>query len=185
MVTPPLVGSQGQLMVSQCVSQSCRALAVWIRTAVTEKGFPEEVTYLAYPQAGVRIPPTDGLQEEEVKLYAEAARSAPMSPRAACALVRVLLETLLKRHLDDAGHATKDKRLVDLIDLAVAELDLSQTLKTGLTAIRKRGNTAVHDPYGLTDDTHAEDLPWLFQAVDDLVDDLHVKPQKWAGMAEA
>ena len=31
----------------------------------------------------------------------------------------------------------------------------------------------------------AEDLPWLFQAVDDLVDDLHVKPQKWAGMAEA
>ena len=148
-----------------------------------EKGIPKRVTYLVYPQAGVRIPPADGLQDEEVKLYAEAARIAPVSPRAACALVRVLLETLLKRHLDDAGHSIKDKRLVDLIDLAVAELDLSQTLKTGLTAIRKRGNTAVHDPYGLTDNTRTEDLPWLFQAVDDLVDDLHVKPQKWAGMA--
>ena len=148
-----------------------------------EKGLPEQTTYLVYPQAGVRIPPADGLEDEEVKLYVEAAGIAPASPRAACALVRVLLEALLKRHLDQAGHAIKGNRLADLIDLAVAELDLSQTLKTGLTAIRKRGNTAVHDPYGLTDDTQAEDLPWLFQAVDDLVDDLHVKPQKWAGMA--
>ena len=81
MVTPPLIGSQGQLMVSRCVSQSCQALAVWIRTVVMEKGFPEEVTYLAYPQAGVRIPPAGGLQDEEVRLYAEAARSAPVSPR--------------------------------------------------------------------------------------------------------
>lgn len=170
-------------MVSQCVSQSCRALAVWIRAVVTEKGIAKQVDYLAYPQARVRIPPADGLEDAEVKLYLEAAGIVPVSPRAACALVRVLLEALLKRHLDQAGHATKDKRLVDLIDLAVAELDLSQTLKTGLTAIRKRGNTAVHDPYGLTDDTRTEDLPWLFQAVDDLVDDLHVKPQKWAGMA--
>ena len=28
-----------------------------------------------------------------------------------------------------------------------------------------------------------EDLTWLFRAVDELVDDLHVKPQKWTGMA--
>ena len=72
-----------------------------------------------------------------------------------------------------------------MTELAVGHLDLSQTLKQGLTAIRKQGNTAVHDPYGLTEDARAEDLRWLFQAVDELVEELHVKPQKWAGMAGA
>ena len=113
----------------------------------------------------------------------EAAKVSPASPRAACALLRVLLEAFLKRHLTDAGQSVANKRLAGLIELAEDHLDLYPILKTGLTAIRNRGNTAVHDPYGLTDDAQAEDLPWLFQAVSDLVDDLHVKPQKWAGMA--
>ena len=177
-----LEGSQGELLVSRCMSGACGALALWLR-AVDPLSNTERVR-LVYPQADVRIPPADGLRDEEVKLYEEAACIAAVSPRAACALVRVLLEALLKRYLVGAGHSIKDKRLVDLTDLAVKNLDLSQTLKTGLTAIRKRGNTAVHDPYGLTDDTHTEDLPWLFAAVDDLVDDLHVKPKKWGGMTK-
>ena len=183
--SPPLFGRQGQLMVSVCVSQSCQSLAVWIRAVVMEKGTPEQVTYLAYPQAGVRIPPADGLEAEEIKLYEEAAAIERMSPRAARALLRALLEAFLKRHLAAAGQAVKGKNLAGLTELAVGHLDLSQTLKQGLTAIRKQGNTAVHDPYGLTEDARAEDLRWLFQAVDELVEELHVKPQKWAGMAGA
>ena len=177
-----LGGSQGELLVSRCMSGACGALALWLR--VLDPLSNTERVQLVYPQAGVRIPPADGLEPEEVKLYEEAARIAAVSPRAACALLRVLLEALLKRYLGDAGHPIKDKPLVDLTDLAVKKLDLSQTLKTGLTAIRKRGNTAVHDPYGLTDDTRTEDLPWLFAAVDDLVDDLYVKPKKWGGMTK-
>ena len=96
---PPLFGRQGQLMVSVCVSQSCQSLALWIRAVVMEKGTPEQVTYLAYPQAGVRIPPADGLEAEEIKLYEEAAAIERMSPRAARALLRALLEAFLKRHL--------------------------------------------------------------------------------------
>ena len=88
-----------------------------------------------------------------------------MSPRAACALVRVLLEALLKRHLDAQGKPITGNPLVELIDLAVSDLGLSANLRNGLTAIRKRGNLAVHDPCGLTDDARADDLPWLFQAV--------------------
>jgi len=140
---------------------------------------------MIYPQAGVRIPPAVGLEAEEIKLYEEAAAIERMSPRAARALLRALLEAFLKRHLDASGQSVEGKRLVDLIDLAVEHLDLSQTLKTGLTAIRKRGNTTLHDPYGLTEDVSGEDLRWLFQAVDELVEELHVKPQKWAGMAGA
>lgn len=174
-------GRQGALFVSRCVSQTCRALALWVREKDSQTG--KQNVELVYPQIGIRKPPLEGLDTEEIKLYEEAAAVAPISRRAACALLRVLLEAFLKRHLAEAGHSPNKKPLVGLIELAVEHLDLSQTLKSGLTAIRMRGNTAVHDPYGLTDDARAEDLPWLFQAVDDLVDDLHVKPRKWAGIA--
>ena len=174
-------GAQGTLLVSLCAVKSCKALALWFE----RHNAGEREVLLVYPQTGIRIPPEDGLEDEETKLYEEAAVVAQVSSRAACALLRVLLEAFLKRHLVVAGHSVKGKRLTGLIDLAVEKLDLSRTLKTGLTAIRERGNASVHDPYGLTDDTRTEDLPWLFQAVDDLVDDLHVKPQKWAGMAGA
>ena len=178
-------GSQGELLVSRCMSGACGALALWLR-AVDPLSNTERVR-LVYPQAGVRIPPEEGLEPEEVELYEEASDVAGRSPRAACALVRVLLEMLLKRHLVAKEHLTDVKArvpLAKLIEMAVDHLDLTQTLETGLNAIRERGNTVAHDPYSLTDDIRTEDLPWLFAAVDDLVDDLHVKPKKWGGMTE-
>ena len=180
-------GSQGRLHVSRCLS--CDALAFWFKRAprtVFTPGFGQHKTSpteLVYPPTGIRVPPTDGLQPEETGLYEEAAAVAPTSPRAASALLRVLLEAFLKRHLTTAGQSVGSENLYQLIDLTVTHLSLSPTMTTGLTAIRKRGNASVHDPYGLTDDERAEDLPWLFQAIDDLVDELHVKPAKWAGIA--
>ena len=216
-----LNGSQGRLLVSVCMSDHCHALALWICPTAWPK---EQDVRLVYPQTWVRIPPADGLTEEETRLYREAAAVAAASPRAACALIRVLLEAFLKRHLAEAGELQDQHMpLSNLIETAVTHLALSQPLQAGLTAIRRRGNTAVHDPYGLepwlfhgdlvthlalsqplqagltairrrgntavhdpyglTDDTRADNLPWLFQAVDDLVDDLHAKPQKWASIA--
>lgn len=177
-----LVGSQGRLLVSRCMSEQCQALTIWIKSGNGES--EDEEVELVYPQPGARTPPAEGLTPDEIKLYEEAAEVAPASRRAASALLRVLLEAHLKRHLTETGQSVKDKRLEELIDLAVKHLALSPTLKKGLTAIRKRGNAAVHDPYGLTDDARAAELPRLFQAVDQLVDDLHVTPQIWDVMAE-
>ena len=177
-----LGGLQGWPRVSRCLSPSCGALAFWIKGSLQEHLNGE--TEMVYPQTGIRLPPPKGLEPEEIELYEEAAAVTPTSRRAACALLRVLLEAFLKRHLTIAGQPVKRKSLFELIDMAVAHLDLSQTLKDGLTAIRKRGNASVHDPYGLTDETRVADLPWLFQAVDDLVDDLYVKPNRWAGIAD-
>ena len=174
-------GSQGKLLVSICMSEQCQAVTIWIERPDATRREAE----LVYPQAGVRIPPAEGLEDNETKLYEEAAAVARISPRAASALVRVLLEAFLKRHLTEAGQSVKGKRLEELIDLAVKHLALSPTLKKGLTAIRKRGNATMHDPYGLTDDTRAEELPRLFQAVDQLVDDLHVTPHVWDVIARA
>ena len=176
-----LESDQGKLLASVCMSEQCQALTVWIKSK-NEDSDDGEVE-LVYPQPGARTPPAEGLTPDEIKLYEEAAEVAPASRRAACALLRVLLEAFLKRHLTRVGQSVKGKRLEELVDLAVEHLALSPTLRDGLTAIRKRGNAAVHDPYGLTDDARAEELPRLFQAVDQLVDDLHVKPQIWADMA--
>lgn len=161
--------------VDQCVSTGCGGLGFWIRR--------DSKYQLVYPQARIRTPPTDGLDDRELAIYTEAAAVSPISPRAACALVRVLLEAFLKRHLEAKGSSTVGKPLVELIDLAVSDLGLSSSLRDGLTSIRKRGNMAVHDPYGLTDDARAEDLPWLFEAVDRLVDELHTNPNRWAELA--
>lgn len=182
-VVDEMEGSQGELLVSRCMSGACDALALWLKGVDPQSGI--ERVRLVYSQAGVRIPPEDGLEPKEVKLYEEASDVAGRSPRAACALLRVLLEMLLKRHLVAKHHlADVEKRipLAKLIEMAVKHLDLSRTLETGLEAIRERGNAAAHDPYGLTDDARAEDLPSLFAAVDDLVDDLHIKPKKWSGI---
>ena len=165
-------------MASRCLSPDCGALAAWIREPK-----PNGLTKIVYPHAGIRIPPPEGLKPEEIELYEEAAAVAPTSRRAASALLRVLLEAFLKRHLDGAGQPVEGKTLFQLIEAAVNHLDISPTMKKGLTAIRKRGNASVHDPYGLADADRAKDLPLLFQAVDDLVDDLHTKPTRWAGIS--
>ncbi len=192
-VDHPLHGKQGSLRVSKCLSPDCQGLVLWmydrqLRQIAGGRPGARATLDVVYPQSAIRHPPEEGLEPQETELYEEAAAIAPVSPRAACALVRALLEALVKRHLVAAEHpihyeSGKDKNLYDLIETAVDKLDLSSQLKRGLNAIRKRGNDAVHDPYGLTDDTRTDDLPWLFQAVDDLVDDLHTKPQRWGGMA--
>ena len=185
-VVDEMEGSQGELLVSRCMSGACGALALLLRNVDPPSGI--ERVRLVHPPSGVRIPPEEGLKPREVKLYEEASDVAGRSPRAACALLRVLLEMLLKRHLVAEGHLTDAKQripLTKLIEMAVEHLDLTRTLESGLKAIRERGNTAAHDPYGLTDEARAEDLPPLFAAVDDLVDDLHVKPKKWGGMTKA
>jgi hypothetical protein len=163
-------------------------LAIWICDGNDEEfddGNRESEARLVYPQAAFRLPPTEGLESRELQLYEEASAVASVSARAACALLRVLLEALMKRYLVDEGHNVSGKRLDELINLSVSKLGLSQSLKSGLTAIRKRGNTAVHDPYGLTEDARSGDLPWLFQAVDDLVEDLHMKPKRWSAIARS
>lgn len=115
-------GKQGRLCVSKCASPQCQALAVWIdRTVPNYRQLPppkpmseplyaqvpktERRIEMVYPQAGVRIPPAEGLNEEEVKLYEEAAAVTPMSPRAGCALVRVLLEAAVPYTLNSQDRA--------------------------------------------------------------------------------
>ena len=132
----------------------------------------------------IRQAPDQGLEHEETELYQEAAAVTEVSPRSACALLRLLMESLLKRHLANAGHSTNNKTLFKLIELAEQKLDLSSLLKSGLSAIRVQGNEASHDIYGISAETADANVEWLFVAIDQLIDDLHIKPQAWAELEQ-
>ena len=168
------------IWLARCDRKKCLALSYWLRS-------PSEHSYDGWSMErfvalhrDVRQPPDQGLEHEESELYREAATVAGVSPRSACALLRLLMESFLKRHLTDAGHSTNNKRLFKLIELAEQNLELSSMLKSGLSAIRVQGNEASHDIYGISVETADENVKWLFVAIDQLIDDLHLKPQKWA-----
>ena len=86
---------------------------------------------------------------------------------------------VLKRHLDAQGKPITGKPLVELIDLAVSDLGLSSQLcGTGLQLSAREATWRFMTRTGWMDDARADDLPWLFQAVDSLVDELHTNPQE-------
>ena len=158
--------------LGRCTDARCLSLSYWLR-------YPSDRSVLVRLHREVRQPPESGLADEEKRLYREAAAVASASPRAACALLRLLMESYLKRHMADTGRSTNRQKLHRLIELAESELGLSTTLRRGLSAVRAQGNEAAHDIYGIGDDTSDETVNWLFAAIDQLVDEVHVKPQQW------
>lgn len=172
------------IWLARCERSECMALSYWLRS-------PSEHSYDGWGMErfvalhrDVRQPPGQGLELEEAELYREAAAVTGISPRSACALLRLLMESLLKRYLADAGHSSSNKKLFKLIEMAEQHLDLSSMLKSGLSAIRVQGNEASHDIYGISAGTAEDNVKWLFVAIEQLIDDLYVKPQKWAELEQ-
>ncbi|WP_419865073.1 DUF4145 domain-containing protein [Candidatus Poriferisodalis sp.] len=182
--SPRLDTAGSSIWLARCARADCSTLAYWLRTPSEHSfdGWSDE-RFAAFHR-DIRQAPDQGLNGEEVDLYREAAAVAGLSPRSACALLRLLLESLLKRHLADAGHSINNKTLFKLIELAEQELDLSSLLKSGLSAIRVQGNEASHDIYGISAETADANVKWLFVAIDQLIDDLYVKPQVWAELEQ-
>ena len=172
------------IWLARCTRRSCLALSYWLRSPSEHSYDGWSIERFVALYRDVRQPPNQGLESEEAELYREAAAVAGLSPRSACALLRLLMESFLKRHLKDAGHSVNKRKLFRLIEMAEQNLDLSSMLKSGLSAIRVQGNEASHDIYGISADTADENVKWLFVAIDQLIDDLYVKPQKWAELEQ-
>ncbi|RKP56345.1 DUF4145 domain-containing protein [Pararobbsia silviterrae] len=92
-----------------------------------------------------------------------------MSPRAACALLRVSIEKLCNV-LKAEGHSLNDK-IGDLVRRGLPE----QT-KQSLDAVRVIGNNAVH-PGVMSNDDVAEVSTILFALVNYIVDDRITRPK--------
>jgi hypothetical protein len=132
-----------------------------------------------YPVALPSLPPHDRMPQGAREIYEEAQQVLPVSRRAAAALARAALERFLRDRDTRGGRRTLD----DLI----AELDgqVSYPLWQLLTGLRVIGNTALHDSgqeEGLValflEGDAATVVEPFFAALNDLVDELIVRPER-------
>ena len=139
------------LMRAQCVL--CGGRSYWISGE------------LVWPHPTVGLPPPDDLPEDLRSLYDEARAVAPISPRSAAALLRLLVDRLI------ASLGTPDGTLSDRIAWLAAEGHLPTQVVEGLTACRVLGPASLR-PGEI--DPDAEDdagvVLFLCRLVDTIVD---------------
>lgn len=134
---------------------------------------------IIYPSARVAPRPNADMPSLPCNLYEEAAAVMQVSRRAGAAMARATLERLLIE-LDpmDPGKVRLDERIVHVIPR------VSSSLGDALTVIRHVGNKALHvadtpdDALVLVlDDNNAEIVELIFNAINDVVDELVTKPR--------
>ena len=106
----------------------------------------------------------DNVQE----VYKEAAAIANQSPRAACALLRLAIEMLLK-HLGEAG--TINEGIKNLV-----KKGLDERIQQALDIVRVTGNNAVHA--GKIDFNDSTDVQTLFGLINLIADVLITQPKQ-------
>ena len=121
-----------------------------------------------YPAVRTSPPANDDLDDSIKSIYNEAADIANISPRAACALLRLAIQMLLEQ-LGGTGHINEDiKNLV--------KKGLSPQIQQALDIVRITGNNAVHPGEIDFDDT--TDVQVLFGLINIIVDVLITRPKQ-------
>lgn len=142
---------------------------------------------LAYPRKGSAPRPHPDMPEAALSLYEEASEVLPISRRAAAALARASLETLLRR----LPGANPKHRLTDLI--AGLQGKVTGPLWQLLTGLRYIGNTSLHGS-GADEDSPlvalflegeaSEIVDPFFGAINTLVEELITQPAKIGALYE-
>lgn len=117
---------------------------------------------VVYPQTGDAPPADDDMPKDVRVLYQEAAAVSTASPRAAAALLRVAIETLVLELSDKS-------RLDDAIGDLVARELITHRLQKMLDTVRVYGNGAVH-PGQIDVDDNAQVAVQLFRLVNRIVE---------------
>lgn len=117
---------------------------------------------MIYPLARMAPPANSDLPDDVKEVYEEAAAIAGLSARAACALLRVAIEMLLK-HL---GHLEENDNINDSIKKLV-QTGLDETAQQALDVVRVAGNNAVHP--GTIDFNDPTDVSSLFRLINLIV----------------
>ncbi|PGY60317.1 DUF4145 domain-containing protein [Bacillus thuringiensis] len=128
---------------------------------------------IAYPNCHTIEDPHEDIPEGVKKLYNEARGIVNLSPRSACALLRLAIEKLL---VEGLGCPEKN-RLNDNIKLLQSEGKLSEPINMALNAVRLVGNSAVHAGKIELDDK-PEYAYKLFGLLNYIVDDLISRPAR-------
>ncbi len=126
---------------------------------------------IIYPTARMGPPANSDLPDNVKEIYEEASAIARLSTRAACALLRLAIEMLLK----DLGHLKEKSNINDSIgELVRAGAD--QRVQQSLDVVRVTGNNAVHP--GTIDFNDSADVSTLFELINYIADTLITRPKK-------
>ena len=150
----PIMIDKTEVETSYC--SHCGNSALWL----SEK--------IIYPQAHTSPPANDDLPRKVKKVYEEAASIANQSPRAACALLRLALEMLLK-HLGETGSIN------DSIGNLVKK-GIDERVQQSLDIVRVTGNEAVHP--GVIDSSDKTDVGLLFGLINVIAGSLISQPKQ-------
>jgi hypothetical protein len=158
--------------VSRC--QGCNAPSLWRGDTVV------------YPSSSTLPAPHEDMPDTVKSLYEEARRVAAVSPRAGAALARATLETLLPLVDDDPSSKRSFGWRIERVSRRVPT-----QLGRMLDVIRHAGNKSVHPedaPDGVValvlDPASTGTMEMLFEAINELVDELITKPVRYAEIIE-
>ena len=125
-----------------------------------------------YPPTRSASPANSDLPKDVKQVYDEAAAIADQSPRAACALLRLAIEMLM-RHLGETGSINESiKNLV--------KRGLNPQVQQSLDIVRVTGNNAVHPGKIVFDDT--TNFQALFGLINVIADTLITQPKRIQGI---
>ena len=130
---------------------------------------PKWVAKIMYPATRTSPSANDDLDDGIKKIYNEAADIANRSPRAACALLRLAIQMLLKQ-LGETGDNINN----DIKNLVAKGLD--PKIQQALDIVRVTGNHAVHPGQIDFDDT--TDVQTLFGLINIISDTLITQPTR-------
>ena len=130
--------------ISASICASCNQATLWEKTRVI------------FPITGLGVPVNDDVEDDVKQVYKEADSIARLSPRAACALLRVALEMLLKQitgcgAIQEAIKNLKQRNLLQ--DNFLQKFDI----------LRVTGNHAVHPGTIDFQEKPQEDVKYFFQ----------------------
>lgn len=155
----------------RCKCGACEQVSWWIEGE------------LAHPRRSAAPPAQEGMPEDVLALYDEAASIADISPRSASALLRTALEVLTSNHLGQDGVT-----LNDAIGNLVGEGRLDGTLQQAMDYLRLTGNGAVH-PREVQLEDGRQNVEALFVVLNVVVERLVAVPQRiaalYAGLPES
>ena len=130
---------------------------------------------IIYPTARMGPPVNSDLPDNVKEIYEEASAIAGLSARAACALLRLAIEMLLK----DLGFLKEKRNINDSIgELVRAGVD--QRVQQLLDVVRVTGNNAVHA--GTIDFNDFTDVSILFNLINNIAGTLITQRKQISGM---
>ena len=149
--------SINQIKVQVSVCSRCKNSTLW---------WDEKVIY---PSTRMSPPQNSDIPENVQKVYEEAADIASLSPRSACALLRLAIEMLLE-HL---GYLEKNDDINRSIGKMV-KAGLNEGIQRALDIVRVTGNEAVHS--GKIDFGESTDVSSLFSVINFIANELITQP---------